>query len=113
MTDRNPGKNMIITSVSELRKLNYQNPAFAPLEKILNQAIIEWTKGDFWRGCDGTGFTSTKKPKEEDGIYYWAKATRAFTKCQLLARKVYYALYPPATKPSDLGLRPWNYDPYK
>ena len=97
---------------SELRKLNYQNPAYAPLESILNQAIIEWTKGDFWRGSDGPGFTSTKKPEADESVYYWAKATRAFTKCQLLARKVFYALRPPATKPADLGLKPWNYKPY-
>lgn len=98
---------------SKLRELNYHDPAYAPLDAILNQAIIEWTKGDFWRGPDGVGFTSTKKPKEEEGIYYWAKATRAFTRCQLLARKVYYALVPPATKPSDLGLEPWKFKPTK
>ncbi|MBA7687635.1 hypothetical protein ES703_96099 [subsurface metagenome] len=39
------------------------------------------------------------------------KATRAFLRCQLLARKVYNALVPPATNPSDLGLHPWTYEP--
>jgi hypothetical protein len=96
---------------NELRKLDYHDPAYAPLDAIFNQAIIEWTKGDFWRGPDGVDFTLTKKPPEEEGIYYWAKATRAFIKCQLLARKVYNALVPPATKPSDLGLKPWRYEP--
>ncbi len=98
---------------SELRKLNYHDPAYAPLDALYNQAVIEWTKGDFWRGSDTVGYTLTKKPKEDEGIYYWAKATRAFTKCQLLARKVYQALKPPPTKPSDLGLKPWTYDPIK
>jgi len=95
----------------ELRKLDYHDPAYAPLDAIFDQAVIEWTKGDFWRGPDGVGFTSTKKSSEEEGIYYWAKATRAFTRCQLLARKVYNTLVPPATKPSDLGLEPWKYTP--
>jgi hypothetical protein len=92
-----------------LRKLDYENPAYAPLDEIFNQAVLEWTKGDFWRGPDGTGYSLRKKPPEEEGIYYWAKATRAFVRCQLLARKVYNALVPPATKPSELGLKPWKY----
>jgi len=95
----------------ELRKLNYHDPAYAPLDAVFNQAVIEWTKGDFWRGPDGVEFTLTKKPPEEEGVYYWSSATRAFVRCQLLARKVYDALVPPATKPSDLGLKPWKYEP--
>ena len=95
----------------ELRKLGYQNPAYAPLDDIFNQAVVEWTKGDFWRGPESIGFSLTKKPPKEEGIYYWAKATRAFVRCQLLARKVYNALVPPATKPSELGLNPWKYEP--
>lgn len=95
----------------ELRKLSYHDPAYAPLDAIFNQAVIEWTKGDFWRGPDGIGDTLTKKPPEEEGVYYWSKATRAFVRCQLLARKVYEALVPPPTKPSDLGLKPWRYQP--
>jgi hypothetical protein len=94
----------------ELRKLDYQNPAYAPLDDIFNQAVIEWTKGGFWRGPDSIGFTLVKKLSKEEGIYYWAKATRAFVRCQLLARKVYNALVPPATKPSELGLKPWEYE---
>jgi hypothetical protein len=96
---------------SELRKLNYHDPAYSNLDEILNQAIIEWTKGDFWRGYDDTGSTLTIKANQEESIYYWAKATRAYTRCQLLARKVYYALNPPAKKPSDLGLEQWDYVP--
>lgn len=95
----------------ELRKLDYHDPAYAPLDAVFNQAVLEWTKGDFWRGPDGVEYTLAKTPPAEMGIYYWAKATRAFIKCQLLARKVYNALVPPATKPSDLGLRPWKYKP--
>jgi hypothetical protein len=95
----------------ELRKLSYHDPAYAPLDAIFNQAVIEWTKGDFRRGPDGIGSTLTKKPPEEDGVYYWSRATRAFVRCQLLARKVYEALVPPPTKPSDLGLKPWEYEP--
>jgi hypothetical protein len=95
----------------ELRKLNYHDPAYAPLDAIFNQAVIEWTKGDFWRGPEGIGNSLTKKAPVEEGVTYWSRATRAFIRCQLLARKVYEALVPPATKPSDLGLKPWKYEP--
>ena len=95
----------------ELRKLSVHDPAYAPLDEIFDRAVIEWTKGDFWRGPDGIGFTLTKKPPEKEGVYYYAKATRAFLRCQLLARKIYNALVPPATRPSDLGLQPWMYEP--
>jgi hypothetical protein len=95
----------------ELRKLNYNDPAYAPLDEIFDQAVIEWTKGDFWRGPDGIGFTSTKKSAEDESIYFWAKATRSFIRCQLLARKVYNSLVTPPTKPSDLGLKRWRYEP--
>jgi hypothetical protein len=86
-------------------------PAYASLDEIFNQAVIEWTKVDFWRGPDGIGFTSTKKPAEDEGIYVWAKATRAFIRCQLLTRKVYNSLVAPPTEPSDLGLKRWRYEP--
>jgi hypothetical protein len=95
----------------ELRKLDYHDPAYAPLDAIFNQSVIEWTKGDFLRGPDDIGYTLTKKSPKEEGVYYWSRATRAFTRCQVLARKVYDALVPPATKPSDLGLKPWKYEP--
>jgi hypothetical protein len=95
----------------ELRKLDYHDPAYAPLDAIFNQAVIEWTIGDFRRGPEGIDSTLTKKPAEEEAVYYWSKATRAFIRCQLLARKVYDALVPPATKPSNLGLKPWTYEP--
>jgi hypothetical protein len=95
----------------ELQKLDHSHPAYVSLSDIFDQAVIEWTKGDFWRGPDGTGFTLTKKATAQEGIYYWSKATRAFLKCQLLARKVYNALVPPPTRPSELGLEPWSYRP--
>ena len=101
----------LFVAETQLRKLDYSHPAYAPLENVFNRAVIEWTKGDFWRGPDEIGFTLTKKPSKEEGIYYWARATRAFIRCQLLARKVYNALVPPATRPLDLGLKGWKYEP--
>ena len=47
---------------SELRKLDYHDPAYAPLDNILNQAIVEWTKGDFWRSPDGN---QTLRPRAQ------------------------------------------------
>ena len=43
------------------------------------------------------------------GVYMWSKALRAYTRCQALAKQVYNALVPPATKPEDLGLKPWGF----
>ncbi len=95
----------------ELRKLGYDNPAYAPLDEIFNQAVIEWTKGDFWVDPEDNAFTVTEKLFKKKGIYDLSRATRAFVRCQLLARKVFNALIPPATKPSELGLNPWKYEP--
>jgi len=86
----------------ELRKLNYGDPAYAPLDGIFNQAAIEWQKGEYYQryAINTEGNESTN---------YWGKVTRAFTRCQALARHVYNALVPPAAKPEDLGLKPWEY----
>jgi hypothetical protein len=43
-----------------------------------------------------------------ESIYYYAKALRAFTRCQALGRQVYNAFNPPATCPEDLGLESYS-----
>jgi hypothetical protein len=86
----------------ELRKLSYGDCAYAPLDGIFNEAAIEWQKAEY----------SHKRAKQAEGneaAICLGRTTRAFTRCQALARKVYNALVPPATRPEDLGLKPWGY----
>jgi hypothetical protein len=84
----------------ELRKLTYWDPPYAPLDEIYNKAASEWFKGGYYQNL-------ARKTTGNDSVYNLSKATRAFTRCQALARQVYNALVPPATSPEDLGLRPW------
>jgi hypothetical protein len=84
----------------ELRKLTYWDPPYASLDEIYNKAAIEWFKGGYYQNL-------TRKTSGNERIYNSGKATRAFTRCQALAKQVYNALVPPAAKPEDLGLRPW------
>jgi len=88
----------------ELRKLNWSDVAYAPLDAIFNQAAIEWHKGQHYRDP-----VVMAKTKGNETIYIWGKAIRAFTRCQALAKQVHNALVPPATRPEDLDLRPWEY----
>ena len=88
----------------ELRKLNYPDAAYAPLDAIFNQAATEWYKGRYYHDPVILGKTSGNET-----IYKCGKAVRAFTRCQAFARQVYNVLIPPATKPEDLGHLPWEY----
>jgi hypothetical protein len=84
----------------ELRKLTYWDPPYAPLDEIYNKAATEWSKGGYYQNL-------AQKTVGNEHVYNLSKATRAYTKCQVLAKQVCNALIPPATKPEDLGLRPW------
>jgi hypothetical protein len=95
----------LFTANRELRKLSYGDAAYAPLDEIYNKALIEWTKGEYIVGPD---YGKVNWADEDEAVFHWAKATRAFTRCQSLARQVYNALVPPATQPEDLGLSPFK-----
>lgn len=84
----------------ELRKLNYWDPPYVPLNKIFNRAAIEWRKGYEYRNLANV-------TKGVEAIYHYSKALRGFTGCQAFAKQVYNALVPPAEKPEDLGLKGW------
>lgn len=88
----------------ELRKLNYSDCAYVPLDQIFNQAAIEWHKGLYYEDRVEGG-----RAERNQGVYMWSKAIRAYTRCQALAKQVYNVLVPPATKPEDLGLKPWGF----
>jgi len=84
----------------KLRKLTYWDIPYAPLDEIYNRAVTEWFKGGYYQSL-------ARKTTGNEFICNLGKATRAFTRCQALAKQVYNALVPPATSPEDLGLRPW------
>lgn len=86
----------------ELRKLDYWDPPYIPLDAIFNEAAVEWQKGEFYR-------TRAQETSGHESIFHWGRAIRAFTRCQAMARQVYNALVPPPSSPGDLDLRPWRY----
>ena len=85
----------------ELMKIDYSDVRYAPLDEMLNQAVVEWQKG--WFHTDEAGET-----RGREAVMRWAKAIRCHTRCQCYARQVYSSLVPPATRPEDLGLRQWH-----
>jgi hypothetical protein len=87
----------------ELRKLTYSDAAYAPLDKIFNEAATESQVGDYYLGL-------ARSTRGNDSITNYAKALRAFTKCQAYAKQVYQTMGPPADDPTDLGLREWSGD---
>lgn len=92
----------LIRADGELMKLYYSNPAFAPLKEIFEKATIERRKGSYYQFLAQTA-------KGNDSIYYWGKALRSYTKCQVYAQHVFEELIPPPDTPEDLFLKPWGY----
>jgi hypothetical protein len=84
----------------ELRKLTYADVPYAPLDAIFNRAATENQKGDYYLGL-------AQSTKDNESVYHYAKAVRAFSRCQAYAKQVFESLVPPASKPTDLGLRQW------
>jgi hypothetical protein len=70
----------------ELRKLNYLNDGYAALDRLFNQAVTEWFSGEYYLSLVISDMTTG-----HESIYYYAKALRAFTRCQALGRQVYNA----------------------
>ena len=85
----------------KLTQLTYGDPAYAPLDDLLNQAVTEWQKGWFYTD-------EAAETRGRESVNRWAKAIRCWTRAQCYARQVYDALVPPATCPKDLGLGQWH-----
>jgi len=84
----------------ELRKLTYRDVAYDPLNKLYNEAATEWQKGQYYLSRAGA-------TQGNESVLFLAKATRAFSRTQALAKQVFETLVPPPTRPEDLGLKPW------
>jgi hypothetical protein len=84
----------------ELRKLNYRDIPYVPLDAIFNRSATEMQKGDYYLAL-------AQKTKGNESVCHYGKAVRAFTRCQVYAKQVYESLVPPPSKPTDLGLGEW------
>lgn len=82
----------------ELRKLSYRDVPYVPLDEVFNEAAVEWQRGRYY-------IEFAQKAHGNDSVYKWAKALRAYTRCQALANHVFESLIPPPTTPMDLGLK--------
>lgn len=91
-------------ATDELGKLECLKDNYFALDKIRNEALTEYFKGEYYLSSEVSGDSSGN-----DSIYKCSKALRDFARCQTLARQVYEYIIPPATKPEALGLRPYGY----
>jgi len=85
----------------QLRKLTYKNPAYAPLDKMFNDAVRSWFSAQWERD-------QAEKTDGYDAVMHQNKALRAFAKCEAYANHVYESLVPPAATPQKLGLKKWG-----
>jgi len=86
---------------SALSGLNYLESA--PLEGILDTAKTEYLKGQYYLNAVLSGRVEAQR----ESVAQLAKATRAFTRCQVYARQLCETIVSPPSKPEDLGLKPW------
>ena len=84
-----------------LARLTYVEAA--PVEQTFDKAKTEYFKGHYYLNAVLAG----RVTKHRESISHYAKATRAFTRCQVYAKQVGEAIAPPPSRPEDLGLRPW------
>lgn len=73
---------------------------FAPL---FEKAKTEYFKAHYYLYDVDAG----RVAEGRQAVYSYAKATRAFTRCQVYAQQVCESFAAPPSRPEDLGLRPW------
>jgi hypothetical protein len=93
----------IAKTYGELMHLNFRDTGFPALQEIYGRANAEYFEGR-------SAFRKGKLASANQALAYFAEAATAFSRCQAHARQVYEALVPPATSPTDLGLRPFGGD---
>ena len=88
----------------ELFKIDCLKEHYFALDNLFNEAMTAYIKGEYYLSP-----AISYGLKGNETIYKYAKALRAFTTCQALARKLYNYLVPPAVNPDALGLKPYKY----
>ena len=86
---------------STIGRLTYLEAA--PLEATFDKAKTEWFKGHYYLNSVLAGRISD----DRESVAAFAKATRAFTRCQIYAHSVCDAVTSPPSRPEHLGLEPW------
>jgi hypothetical protein len=76
----------------------------AVLEAAFDIAKTEYFKGHYYLNAVLAG----RVTGDRESVRHYAKATRAFTRCQVYAHQVCEAIAPPPSRPEDLGLEPWR-----
>ena len=93
----------IATAYSKLMYLKYTDPGYAVLNDLYSLANAE-----YYSGC--SAFNKGLVTEGNEALSYFSDAATEFARAQAHAMEVYDALVPPATSPSDLGLKPFGGD---
>ncbi len=98
------GEAYIAKSHSELKKLTYTDPGYVYLNDLFSKSVAEFYRGE-------NAHTKARLTSGNKALFFYSKATTAFTRAQSFALQVYNHLVPPATSPEELDLRnyggPW------
>jgi hypothetical protein len=100
---RSAARDEIAAAYSKFMFLRYSDPGYGELNSLYGRANAEYFTGRnaFNRGRLSSGGGALRE---------FARAATCFARSQVHARRVYEALVPPPTSPSDLGLKPFGGD---
>ena len=94
-------KDALAAAYKEFMQWTPKNPGFGALNQIYSSANAEYYRGNL-------ALNKALLSGGNDALAQFARAATAFTRCQARAIQVYEAFIPPATSPSDLGLKPFG-----
>ncbi|MFC2117017.1 C45 family autoproteolytic acyltransferase/hydrolase [Bacteroidota bacterium] len=95
--------NEIATAYKEFMKLTPLNDGYGELQKIYSKANREYYQGNQL-------LNEALLASGNESLILFSKAGTAYTRSQAHAAQVFEALVPPATSPSDLGLKTFGGD---
>ena len=97
-------KNSLAAAYKEFMQVTPKDdPSYSTLQKLYSTANVEYYRGNL-------AWNKARTTSGRESIAWMAKAATGYTRCQARATEVYEALVPPATSPSDLGLKPFGGD---
>lgn len=100
---RKTAKNDIAATYKKLMRFNFKHQGYAALNDLYSKANAEYYRGNI-------AYNKAMLAMGNKKTAYFAKAVTYYTRTQAIAMQVYEALVPPATSPSDLGLKPFGGD---
>jgi len=96
-------KNDLAKAYKEFMQLTPKDIEYALLKEMFSNANKEYYRGN-------QAFDKALLANGNEALLMFAKATTQYTRCQAHAMEVYEAIVPPATSPSDLGLKMFGGD---